>query len=353
LYIAPTETHPLAQSVPGYERDREGRWRLADIGNDWYPETVTIDGGTGFVADYYVLGHHLLDEPPIVPGRYRLRGTDLSIVVWSTTEPGPEETPALAGRDPPALPGDQETSWYHDATPETELYLQPDVERVVPPYRISFEHVNHSRQSLNGNPYYWRLYKLADGDWLPVEPWLWEQPAAQLDPGDRETSEIGVFHGKTATANDRTAGGRDVGYLGGGLYAYTGGFDTESHKYAALFEFDAPELDVGIESAAEIIETGAETVVELPNHAEARRPATFSVTETASDPERQIITEQLPRRPFRGLRNSLPLFEDGVESVHVKTDRGTALQLAGYEEDTEVVFRYGDATYSAVGVLDE
>jgi hypothetical protein len=351
MYVAPTESHPLAETIPEYERDTDGRWRVTDLRDDWYPQTVTVPGETGFVADYYLLGTHLMDEPPIVPGRYRSLGTDqFTIVTWSTTEPGPDETAALADRDVPPLPGEQSTSWYHESTPQTERFLQPDREQVEPPERISFEHINHSRQSLDGNPYYWRLYKLADGDWLPVAPWLWEQPAARLGPGGRSETKLAVFHGKSPSSTD----GRTVDYLGGGLYAYTGGFDTETERFAALFELDGPELDVSIESTAEIIETGPTTVVELPNHAEARRPATFTVTKCdREDVDRTIIPEQLPRRPFRGLQNSLPVFDESVDSVRVKTDRGTALRLAGYEENEQRVIRYRGTTYCTVGTLDE
>ncbi|MFW6321071.1 MAG: hypothetical protein ACOC0Z_04415 [Halohasta sp.] len=357
LFVVPTEDHPLAERTPEYERDDDGRWRVSDLQDDWYPGTITVDGETGFVAEYYLLGTHLLDEPPIGPGRYRFgRDDSLAIVAWSTDEPGPDETSELADRDPPGLPGERETLWYHEATPETETFLRPDAETVRPPEYISFDLVNHSRRSIQGNPFDWRLYKLVAGEWIPVAPWETPIPAAVVGPGDRSESELAVFHqAPTASDRDRRADEvRTVGYLGGGLYAYTVGFETDDHQYAALIEVDAPDLHVDIGSDAEIVEEGSTTVVELPNHAEASRPATFTVTAGSDDdPDREIIPEQLPRRPFRGLRNALPLFEDGVESVQVKTDRGTALQLPDYEEDETVVVRYDETTYSAVGTLDE
>ena len=350
VYLAPTEGHPLAETVPTAERDADGRWRLADLQDDWYPDTVSVDGETGFVADYHLLGHHLDDEPPIGPGRYRVGDEDSpAIVVWPTDEPGPDGTAELADREPPGLPGEQSTAWYHASTASTERFLRPDAERVEPPARIGFAFVNRSRESISGNPYYWRLYKRRGEEWFPIAPWEWVQPAAELTPGDRSESELGVYHDSAPADAD----GRAVGSLGGGLYAYTGGFDTETEQYAALIEVDAPAVEVEIEPAAEIVEEGSTTVVELPNHAEARRPATFSVTRADGEPDRELIPEQLPRRPFRGLRNALPLFAEGVDSVRVQTDRGTTLQLAGYEEGTAVVIRYRDDTYRAVGTLDE
>jgi len=351
IYLAPTEAHPLAETVPTTERDADGRWRLADLGDDWYPETVTADAGTGFVAEYHLVGHHLDDEPPIGPGRYRFGRDDaLAIAVWPTDEPGPDGDSELADREPPALPGEQSTVWYHESSPSTERFLRPDAEGVEPPARIGFELVNRGRESISGNPYYWRLYKLAGEQWVPITPWEWPQPAAELTPGDRSATELGVYHGPEPAAPESRA----VGFLGGGLYAYTGGFDTETEQYAALFELDAPDLAVDIDSDAEIRESGATTVVELPNYAEARQPATFAVRRAPDDePDREVLPEQLPRRPFRGLRNALPLFEEGVETVRVKTDRGTALRLAGYEEDETVTIRYKDEPYSAVGTLDE
>ena len=349
IYLAPTEAHPLAETVPPTERDADGRWRLADLGDDWYPETVTVDGETGFVAEYHLVGHHLDDEPPIGPGRYRSGREDSpALVVWPTDEPGPDENSELAGREPPGLPGEQSTVWYHESTASTERFLRPDRERVEPSERIGFELVNHSRESISGNPYYWRLYKLRGDEWHPIEPWEWPQPAAELTPGDRSATELGVYHGAAPSSTD----GRAVGHLGGGLYAYTGGFDTETEQYAALLEVDAPAIEVDIESDAEIVEEGSTTVVELPNHAEARKPATLTVRRADGDPERRVIPEQLPRRPFRGLRNALPLFDADVDAVRVKTDRGTALRLAGYEEDETATIRYEDEPYSAVGTLD-
>jgi len=340
VYLAPTEGHPLAETVPPSERDADGRWRLADLQDDWYPDTVSVDGETGFVAEYHLLGHHLDDEPPIGPGRYRVGREDSpAIVVWPTDEPGPDEPSALADREPPGLPGEQ----------STERFLRPDAERVEPPARIGFEFVNRSRESISGNPYYWRLYKRRGEEWFPVAPWEWVQPAAELTPGDRSESELGVYHDSAPADAD----GRAVGSLGGGLYAYTGGFDTEAEQYAALVAVDAPALSVDIESAAEIVEEGSTTVVALPNHAEARRPATFTVRRADGEPDREVIPEQLPRRPFRGLRNALPLFAEGVDSVRVKTDRGTALRLAGYEANKTVRIRYEDETYSVVGTLTE
>ncbi|WP_253738157.1 hypothetical protein [Halohasta salina] len=348
VYLAPTEAHPLAETVPTTERD-DGRWRLADLGDDWYAETVTVDGETGFVAEYHLVGHHLDDEPPIGPGRYRFERDDrLAIVAWSTDEPGPDGNSGLAGREPPGLPGEQSTVWYHESTPSTERFLRPDAEQVEPPERIGFELVNHSRESISGNPYYWRLHKLVDGGWYPIAPWEWPQPAAELTPGDRSATELGVYHEAAPSSTD----GRAVGFLGGGLYAYTGGFDTETEQYAALLAVDAPAIAVDIESDAEIVEEGSTTVVELPNHAEARRPATFTVRRADGEPDRELVPEQLPRRPFRGLRNALPLFDADVDAVRVKTDRGTALRLAGYEENETVTIRYEDETYSAVGTLD-
>jgi len=349
VYLAPTAAHPLAETVPTAERDADGRWRLTDLQDDWYPETVTVEAETGFVAEYHLLGHHLDDEPPIGPGRYRFSRDDrMAIVTWLTDEPGPDGESELADHEPPGLPGDQETSWYHESMPSTERFLQPDTEAVEPPARIGFEFVNRSRESLSGNPHYWRLYKLYGEEWLPITPWEWIQPAAELTPGDRANTELGVYHGSAPAT-----GGRTAGFLGGGRYAYTGGFDTATEQYAALFEVGAPPLDIGIESAAEIRRSGATTVVELPNHAEARRPATFSVTLVPDgEPDREVIPEQLPRRPFRALRNTLPAFDGGVDTVRLKTDRGTALRLAGYEANTEVVVRYDGTTYSAVGTLD-
>ena len=345
-YLAPTETHPLAETTPEAERD-DGQWRVDTVGPDWFPKRVTFPPESGFVAEYQLLGHHDRTEPPLDPGQYQFRwqGDEFSIALWETEQPGPTDESAFAGESVPSLA--DEMVWYHESTRTTEVSLRPDAEVVAPPAKVSFALVNHSNEQLRGNPYFWRLSKLVDGEWHPVHPWQWPQPLASVVPGGRDETALALFAGEPVARE----GERTVGHLGGGRYAYKVGYSRDHETYAAMLELDAPDLSVAVADDAEIVDEGETVVVELPNHSDARRQAVFEVTRATDDPGRQLIPEQLPRRPFRGYRNSLPLFDSGVETVRVRTDRGTALEPFGYEEGTTRIVEYGGAQYRASGEL--
>lgn len=352
VYLAPTEDHPLAETVPEYERDNEGRWRVRETRRDWFPRTITLEPDAGLVARYHLLASPDHDDPPIGPGQYRFhwRDSSLEIAVWDTDHPGPDGESRFAGADPPALEDEAEMAWYHDAMPETALSLRPGVETVELPASIDFELVNHGCESASGNPYFWRIHKLVEGEWFPVYPWEWSLPLHTVHPGQRDESTLGLYHDDPVQCR----GTRTVGRLGGGRYAYEVGYDVDGETHAAMFDVDAPELTVDLEAEATIVEDGTATVVELPNHVDARQPAAFVVERAdATAIDRQFIPEQLSRRPFRGYRNALPLFEGGVERVAVRTDRGTALRPLKYEKTAERTVAYRGQTYRVTGELLE
>ena len=354
VYLTPAEDHPLAETPPGYERDGDGRWRLEAVGDDWFPETITLAGEETVVGEHYLLGHHGYDDAPIDAGRYdfRWRGNGFIIAVWETDAPGPNGTSTFDGGSVPDLPNEDELAWFHEATPTTEAYLEPDVESVTAPAKVSFGLVNRSRESMGGNPYRWRLYKLEDGEWFPIAPWGWEDPYAAVEPGDVDETALFLYDDDPI----ERGGERTVGHLGGGRYAYTVDYSRDGETHAALLDLEAPSLEVEPEADAAIEDEGEKVVVELPNYADARRPATVIVTRSDTDVDEvdeRLIPEQLPRRPFRGFRNAIPLFDDGVETVRVKTDRGTALGQFGYEEGERRTIAYEGRTFEATGALED
>ena len=354
VYLAPAKDHPLAETSPDYARDDDGRWRLESVDGDWFPETITLAGEETVVGEHYLLGHHARDEPPIDVGRYdfRWRGRGFTIAVWETDAPGPDGTSIFDGASVPDLPTEDELAWYHEATPATEAYLEPDVESVTAPAKVSFSLVNHSRESMGGNPYRWRLYKLEDEAWFPIAPWEWVQPYATVEPGGVDETALFLYDGEPI---DRR-GERTVGHLGGGRYAYTVDYSRDGETHAAMVDLEAPSLEVEPEADATIEDEGETIVVELPNYEDARRPATVTVTRADADVEdvdERLLPEQLPRRPFRSLRNAIPLFDDGVKTVRVKTDRGTALRQFGYEEGERRTVAYEGRTFEATGALEE
>ncbi|RQG94107.1 hypothetical protein [Natrarchaeobius chitinivorans] len=356
VYLAPAADHPLAETSPGYDRDGGGRWRLETVRDDWFPDLVTLGAEERVTGEHYLLGDHRRGDEPIEAGRYEFtrRGDGFEIAIWSTDEPGPDADSSLADATVPSQPDETDVRWYHDATPETPVFLEPSHESVTAPAKIEFDLVNHGRESLSGNPYYWRLFKLEGGRWFPIDPWEWPMPAAAVRPGGVDESELFVYDGDPA----ERWGTRTVGHLGGGRYAYTVGYSADDETHAAAFDLEAPPLEVSVELDIAIDDEGETIVVELPNYEEARRPATVTVSHAGSDGDfvdldQRLVPEQLPRRPFRALRNSLPLFENGVETVRVKTDRGTALRRFGYEEDETRTIAYDGDLFETTGSLEE
>ncbi|WP_312909637.1 hypothetical protein [Natronosalvus caseinilyticus] len=355
IYLAPVEGHPLAESIPGYARDENGRWRLEDVRDDWFPDTLTLEAEETVTGVYHLLGHHLADEPSIRAGRYRFgwREGGFEVAVWSTDEPGPDRASQFAGESVADLPDAETIRWYHEATPTTEASLEPDTERIEAPGKLEFTLVNHSREAMGGNPYQWRLYKSVDGEWLPVYPWAWNAPYATRGPGAVDETTLQCYHGDPVPCE----GSRTVGHLGGGRYAYSVGYSLDEETHAAMFDLEAPDLDVGLEADADVEDGWEEAVVTLPNYADARKPATFTVTRVDAKAEDRLIPEQLPRRPFRAFRNALPLFfdedRDGIERVRVRTDRGTALGPFGYEEGEVRTVEFDGRTFEARGQLED
>lgn len=317
--------------------------------------TRSLEAEETITGEYHLLGHHLADEPPIRAGRYRFgwRETAFEVAVWSTDEPGPDGASQFAGESVADFPDAGEVRWYHDATPATEAYLEPDEERIEAPGKLEFTLVNHSREAMGGNPYQWRLYKSVGGEWLPVYPWAWNAPYATRGPGIVDETTLQCYHGDPVPCE----GSRTVGYLGGGRYAYSVGYSRGEEIHAAMFDLEAPALDVALEADADVDDGWEETVVTLPNYADARKPATFTVTRVDAKGEDRLIPEQLPRRPFRAFRNALPLFSDedrtALERVRVRTDRGTALGPFDYEEGETRIVEFDGQTLAVTAELED
>jgi len=349
VYLAPTENNELAERVPGRSRDADGRWRVDGVGDDWYPSQVTLGPEEALLGEFHLLGYHQSDEPPVRPGTYRFswREASFHVAVWPTESPGPTERSRFAGADVPDLPRDGPTAWFHEADAETEVYLAPSTEAVDAPARIDFELVNRAHERLGGNPYYWALRKLVDGEWYRVAPWAYPAPLSRVSPGATDESSLHVFTGEPVPCE----GAREVGFLGGGRYAYTVGFSRGDETHAAVFDLDAPSLEVPPENGLDVTREagdGERIVVESPRYEEARTPARFTVTRADSAADR-LLPEQLPRHPNRAFRNTLPLFEPGVEAVELLTDRGTALRSVEYEDGESRRVVYEGEAFEAVG----
>lgn len=357
MFLAPTSNHAFVENPPDTERDGDGRWRLADSRADWFDGPVTLGGGKAAYGEYRLLAPPDEDEPPISANRYEFNARDMSftIAAWNRNAPGPDGDSRFAGESVPSLPRDGRMTWYHEADTETRVYLQPSAEAVSTPAKIDFEQVNHSPTELSGNPYDWALYKLEDGEWFRIAPWMTPDPLARVPPGGVDESTLWLFDDDGPDGGS-IRGDRTAPHLGGGRYAYWVSYSREDGgEHAALLDVEAPELQVDAEADVETERDGGTVIVHSPRRADARRPATLTVERAAGDDaSRRIIDEQLPRRPNRGFKNTLPLFDADVDAVELRTDRSTALRPVGFDDGGREFVRYDGDVFEVVGeVVDE
>lgn len=348
VYLAPTENHDLAETVPDVERDADGRWRLAGAGRDWLPDEATLTPGETLLGEYHLVASEDPSSDPLVVGDYRFnyQGEGFTISVWETDTPGPDEGSDHGGVEVPPLPNSEPTAWFHEADATTEVYLHPSAETVETPDCIEFELVNRSHGELTGNPYRWGLFKLVDGEWFRIAPWGIPVPASTIQPGESRTTELGVFHGESISCADA----RNVGHLGGGRYAYHGGFGRDRETRAALFDLDAPRVAPEPDDDVTVERDGQEVVVTMPAWNDEDHPprAELVFERDLGDADRRLIPEQLFRRPMRGFRNALPLFDEGVERVTLRADRHVVGATVDYD-DLEQRVAYDGETFSVVG----
>lgn len=348
VYLAPTESHDLVETVPEVARDDDGRWRLASNGDrEWLPDTATLPPEEAILGAYHLVGGDP-SEPALEVGEYRFlyRGSGLTVSVWRTDSPGPDRPSPFENADVPPLPNAETMAWYHDADGPTAVYLEPSAESVEAPACIEYGLHNHSHDVVSGNPYRWGLHKLVDGEWFRIAPWGYNVPAMRIPPGDSDVSELSLFHGDPIACEN----GRGVGHLGGGRYGYSVGFSRDSETHAALIDLAAPGVDPEPDDDLEVERDGSEVVVTTPAwHDEEHPPrAEIAFERTDREPDRRLVAEQLFRRPMAGYRNALPFFDAGVERVVLRADRHTVGDTVGYGELERTVAFEGE-TFHAEG----
>lgn len=343
LYLAPTDGHEFATATPAVARTDEGGWYLDESPGDWQPSALQLAPGETAVAEYGVVAHY--QRPDVVPtGRYRFGYGDdaLALVAWQSSRPGPTADSRFADASPPAFE-EMDPAWYHDAGPETPVYLQPSTERVEAPGRVSFTLHNYLTEPLTGNHYDWSLSKLVDGEWYHVAPWMIPVPLTPLPPGDTHTWTLHAFHGRDVDCRHAIP----LGFLGGGRYAFQVNMHPEEGATrAALFDLDAPPVTVtptdGVSASRE---DGVVTAHGPGMEGDTDGDATL-VVERADAADRRLVPEQVMRRRYRGLRNTLPFFEPGVTRVELHTDDGTVDRVVGYEEGSRS-FRFDGEPFVA------
>jgi len=343
LLLVPTESHPAVdpRSAPPLERGPAGCWRLAEP-----VPRFPVAGGVQLPPEGALTGEYALVAPPDrgcpAPGRYGFGGGGgITVALWPTDSPGPTGDPRFAGRSVPPL--GPETVWYHEATPATPVTVRPDAERAAVPAELGFRLVNHGRDPLRGNG--WGLYKLVGGRWYPIRPAVFEEFARSVPPGDELAWQF-RFTGRRPDPGGDTRRPLAVGPLGGGTYAFAPDYYDDGRLYAALFELRGEPVTVT--PAAGLSVERSDGVVEARSPSATEPGWTVRVRPTGREPDLRLLPEQLLRSRYRAFRNSLPLFDETVVAVLLRTDR-SAVEAALGRAPGETIVTYEGERY-AVGV---
>lgn len=346
LYLVPTEDHEFATRVPAVARD-DAHWYLDERPGDWHPRTLVLDPGEVAVAKLWVVTHY--QQPGVLAtGRYAFGYDDpMTIVAWQTSRPGPTEPSRFEDATPPAFGGEMRPKWFHDADAATPVYLQPSTERAETPAAVEFVLHNYTTTSLTGNRYDWALFKQVDDEWFHIAPWGIPVPLTPLAPGDTFTWTLHAFPGESVACQ----GARDIGYLGGGRYAFHVGMSPEKGRNrAAMFDLVGPAAEVVPTDAAEASRAGSTVEVSVPV-SEHEGPATL-VLERADAADERLIVEQVMRRRYRALRNTLAFVDADVTQVRLHTGDQSVDDLVGHDAE-ERRFRFDGQAYVARRVTTE
>lgn len=346
LYLAPTANHDLVDEGSPVRRGSESYWETAGVPTK-LPSSVTLDPGETVHGEYYVVGGEQRTGFPT--GQYRFTGEDRGFVLaaWNDEQPGPSGQSRFS-RPVPSLSESHNTPWFHEASADTGVYLEPNAETVDPPNRLAFRLVNHTATPITGNPYRWGCYKLVDGAWHHIAPWAIPMPASAVSPGQTYDYTLSVFHETGFDADSEAADlSWSLGRLGGGLYAFEAGFSRENAAPpAALFELDAPQLSLAVPDDATVSADG--TTVTFPAWSDGQRPGDATLTvERAPDasPNRTLIAEVVTRQRMRALAAALAVL-DGQTTVVVRADENAVERVVGYDAN-ELAFRFRGRTYRA------
>jgi hypothetical protein len=264
----------------------------------------------------------------------------------ATSAAAPELGVPPAESDCPVFDGDDTDRVVCTAAagdPPEPMALVPSVDSVeTPEGRVAFTLRNDTDVRFDTNFYAWKVWKRVDGDWYHVAPRYWNVPLMSLEPGQSHEWTLTVDNTDLDARLPRAGGTSEVTVagLGGGAYAFgtDGWFRSADHErktaFVARFRVEGPQLD--LRPTEEVTETsrdgGVVTVRTDAKATENTRRCEFRVTRRAADEgdgdatgdeteTRERITEQLLRD--RRLRNTLPFFESGVETVRLVEPNGT------------------------------
>ena len=141
LIFAPTANHDLVEDPPDIQRADDGYWRLASDTTPELPERVRLSPGETIHGEYALVGRAEgvgRGRPPGVYEFSRAGERPLRVAVWPTDSPGPATDSQFAGMSVPALPGDSDTAWFHNADASSPTFVRPSTEQTsfTSPYRV-------------------------------------------------------------------------------------------------------------------------------------------------------------------------------------------------------------------------
>jgi hypothetical protein len=335
LLFVPTENHDLVDDPPAVELADDGTWRLAEEPTRWQPEEVVLDPNEAVRGEYAVVGHpEGTGRPTGVYEFVRGQADPLKLTVWHSEEPGPTESSRFQGESVPPLGGDDASrvSWFHEADASTPTFVRPSTERAELPASVTFRFVNHAEETLGCG--HWTLYKLHEGTWYDLGPYIRLSICYQEPPGGTDAMTYELFNGHGF--DDGIRGDERIqDYIGGGRYAAVVGFGAETGRSGALLDIDADPVELVPTADATAERDGDRVVVTSDDWRAAadddHRERTRLRLTRADAAERTLIREQVMQRRYRGLRNSLPFLEADVGEVVLRTDDSVADRTTGYD----------------------
>jgi nitrous oxide reductase accessory protein NosL len=354
LVLVPTSNHELVDRTVPVERGPDGTWH-ADLHPGDYPQggRVTISPSGGVLAEYAVTSGR--SEGPLVPGRYAFAGSTVTdapdpllpvvATVWPTDEPGPQIASAFDPSVDPQFERGESVTWFHQADRSAERYLLPQVEALDLPAQLTARLVNRTDEWYAGSP---SLYKRDGGRWHdlgmwgPAERYLVARTERRIEPQDVQPTGIARFrlslsHGHPA--NPATG----IGYLGGGRYAFVVDVPQADERHGALLDIKAPEVTAWPEHGVAVARDGATVTVTDPLVQDGADAALTVVAERVdADPTTYVIDEQVMGRYGAAVRNTLTVFEDGVETVRYHS--ADSVRTVSFARLREQTVRFDDVT---------
>lgn len=341
LFTVPTENNEIAEATPDVSQTADGHWIVEATGS-WIPELYRLEPGERVQLEYVLVGHPEIEERPTGTYEFRGRGEQIDITVWETDSPGPATKSHFAGRSVPPIPDTSPLQWYHEADATTGAYVEPSTERLELDGLVEFEMVNHTHEMLQCG--HWNLYKLVDGEWHHVGPFMHTDDCRGLPPGGTKEWALRAFNGDAVRCGSFCGGGGFTrGFLGGGEYAVVAGYGHPEETSGALIELIGEPTEFTVTDDATVQREGDTVTVTTDRYGDGVHPpdASFALTRVDSA-GRRVIPEQIATGSGHGvgsvqevgLRNALAVMDSDVDRVIVRADEHIVDRALGHDQVT-------------------